>query len=155
VNFHLSAFENANKTDNDTSLPVANSMLVLLVRGLFSNLNFPYAQFPCTALSGDQMYEPLWEAVSRLELCGLKVLCLTCDGLAANRRLFRLHDPTCKTYIHKTANPYATDGRFLYFISDPPHLIKTVRNCWSNSKRRFWVRNRCCICVYMNLIYAV
>ena len=85
------------------------------------------------------MYEPLWEAISRLELCGLKVLCLTCDGLAANRRLFRLHDPTCKTYIYKTVNPYATDGRFLYFISDPPHLIKTVRNCWSNSKRRFWV----------------
>ncbi|XP_065916190.1 uncharacterized protein [Dysidea avara] len=105
VNSHLSAFENASKTDDSHSLPLANSMLVLLVRGLFTKLNFPYAQFPCTALTGDQMYEPLWEAIGRLELCGLKVMCLTCDGLAANRRLFRLHDPTCKTYIYKTINP--------------------------------------------------
>ena len=83
VNSHLRAFENANKTDNDYSLPLANktdddyslplanktdddyslplanSILVLLVRGLFTKLYFPYAQFPCTALSGDQMYEPL------------------------------------------------------------------------------------------------
>ena len=34
---------------------------------------------------------------------------------------------------HKTKNPYAKEERFVYFISDPPHLIKTVRNCWSHS----------------------
>ena len=42
---------------------LSNSMLVLLVRGLFSNLSFPYLQFPCTALSGEQMYDPVWEAI--------------------------------------------------------------------------------------------
>lgn len=31
---------------------LAHSMLVIMVRGLFSRLEFPYAQFPCTDLSG-------------------------------------------------------------------------------------------------------
>ena len=34
---------------------------------------------------------------------------------------------------YKTKNPYAKDERWIYFIADPPHLIKTVRNCWSHS----------------------
>ena len=85
------------------------------------------------------MFDLVWEAVSRLELCGFKVLALTCDGLAANRRLFQLHNPGGHDVVHKVPNPYADDGRDLYFLVDPPHLIKTVRNAWSNSKRPLWV----------------
>ena len=113
-------------------------MLVFLVRGLFSNLKFLYAQFPCTALSGNQMYQPFWEAVGRHELCGFKVLALVCDGLAANRRLFNLHDPGSKCVVHKVSNPYAP-GRDIFFLVDPPHLLKTVWNGWANSRRRLWV----------------
>ena len=46
---------------------------------------------------------------------------------------------------YKTLNPYASDGRCVYFISDVPHLImKTTRNCWSHSfansnTRKSWV----------------
>ena len=142
INQHLQRFEqqlleNARGED----LPHADSMLVILVRGLFSQLKFPYAQFPCTSLSGDKMYDPFWEAVGRLELCGLKVLALTCDGLAANRRLFKLNSRV----VHRVSNPYSTDGRYLYFFIDPPHLIKTVRNGWANNKRHLWVS----ICAYL------
>jgi len=66
--------------------------LVLFVKGLLSKLAFPYAQFASTDLSGKLMYDPVWEAVDRLELCSFKVLVLVCDGLAANRKLFRLHN---------------------------------------------------------------
>ena len=59
-------------------------MLVLLVKGLFSKLSFPYTQFSCTSICGDQMYDIFWEAVSRLELMGFRVMALTCDGLSAN-----------------------------------------------------------------------
>ncbi len=44
-----------------------------MVRGLFSKLQFAYAQFPCAKLSGELQYEPFWEAAGRLEVCGLKV----------------------------------------------------------------------------------
>ena len=86
------------------------------------------------------MYDPFWEAVGRLERCGFKVMALVCDALAANRRLFRLHNPDAPAVeVYKVANPYASDGRFLYFFSDPPHLIKTVRNAWASNKRSLWV----------------
>ena len=58
-----------------TSPPLAKSMMVFMVRGLFTTLQFPYAQFPVMSVSGDQLYEPFWEAIGRLENCGLKVRC--------------------------------------------------------------------------------
>ena len=116
-------------------------MLVFMVKGLFSRLDFPYAQFPCTAVSGDQLFKPFWEAVCRLERCGFKVLGLTADGLSANRRLFKLHQPGTQL-VYKVPNPYATDDRDLFFFSDPPHLLKTTRNCWASKNRHLWV---CCI----------
>lgn len=104
--------------------PLANSMVVMMVRGLCTSLQFPYAQFPCTSVTGDLLFDPFWEAVSRLERCGLKVMGLTCDGASVNRRLFKLHQ-TGKEFVHKVVNPFATE-RFVYFFSDPPHLLKTV-----------------------------
>ena len=143
INSHLIALEKQYNKELSESPhnELATSMLVFLVRGLFTNLSFLYAQFPCTALSGEHMYNPVWEAVSCLELCGFKVLALTCDGLAANRRLFcQLNpDPGADEVVHKVLNPYAEDGTDLYFIADPPHLIKTVRNAWCNSKCQLWV----------------
>ena len=135
VNGHLQAFEHSLD-----ETPLAQSMLVLMVRGLFCPLEFAYAQFPCNELSGDQIYEPFWEAVSRLERCGFRVMALVCDGLAANRRLFRLHNPGAPAAeMYKVVNPYSSDGRPLFFLSDPPHLLKTVRNAWASNKRSLWV----------------
>jgi len=41
-------------------------MLGALVRDLFSNLSFPYAQFPYTVLSGEQMCDPVWDTIRQL-----------------------------------------------------------------------------------------
>ena len=46
---------------------------------------------------------------------------------------------------YKTLNPFAVEeNRYLYFISDVPHLMKTARNCLSHSfgygrTRQMWV----------------
>ena len=58
MNSHLQAYERSLKGEDEVQPPLANSMLVFLVKGLFGNLQFPYVQFPCTAVSGDQMYDP-------------------------------------------------------------------------------------------------
>jgi len=34
---------------------------------------------------------------------------------------------------YKTKNLHSTDGRYIYFIADQPHLLKTARNCLANS----------------------
>jgi hypothetical protein len=47
--------------------PLAKSMLVLMVRGILSGFQIPYAQFPCVNLTGEQLYNIFWESVERLE----------------------------------------------------------------------------------------
>lgn len=84
------------------------------------------------------MYDPFWKSISRLERCGFKVMGLTCDGLAANRLLMKMHAPG-EALVHSVDNPYARPNRKLFFFSDPPHLLKTVRNAWANEKRNLEV----------------
>lgn len=52
INNHLVAYESQVAEDRVDGETLAHSMLVIMVRGLFSRLEFPYAQFPCTDLSG-------------------------------------------------------------------------------------------------------
>ena len=41
-----------------------------------------------------QLFCIIWEPISCLEINGFRVLRLTCDGLAVNRRLFQMHNAT-------------------------------------------------------------
>ena len=119
----------------DSSPVIAKQVLVVMVRGIMCKLEFPYAHFGSCGVTADYLYPIIWETVRRLEANEIKVICLTADGASCNRKLFRMHydekDPS--TFKYKARNPYASDYRWLYFISDPPHLLKTVRNCWSHS----------------------
>ena len=149
INNHLMELEHS---ETGSLRTVATSMLVFMVRGLFLKLNYPYAQFPCTSLSGDQLFPMVWGCIERLEACGFKVITLTADGASCNRKFFKMHQnedtasmandevPPAEenlqddiTVTYKTTNIYSSDQRPLFFISDVPHLIKTVRNCWANS----------------------
>ena len=146
TNDHLIQFERQVERSTCDYEPLANSMVVIMVRGLFTHLQFPYAKFPCTSVTGDLLFDPFWEAVSRLERCGIKVMALTCDGASTNRRLFKLHQ-SGKQLVHKVVNPFDTK-RFVYFFSDPPHLLKTVRNAWQSKKQHLWVSG-----FYLNRTY--
>ena len=55
-----------------------------------------------------------------------------------NRKLIKLHGPT-QDLVYKVTNPCAKDGRELFFFSDPPHLMKTIRNCWESKSRQLWI----------------
>ena len=73
IDDHLLQFEQSLTEDQPSPPPLAKSMMVFMVHGLFNKLQFPYAQLPCASLSGDLLYEPFWEALGRVETCGLKV----------------------------------------------------------------------------------
>ena len=66
------------------------------------------------------------------------MLAATSDGASVNRRFIQLHD-TSNKLLYKFPNKYAEDGMDLYFFADPPHLMKTTRNCWSSNNRTLWV----------------
>ena len=133
INDHLLRLESSSTEQTEHHLPdLANSVLTFMVRGIFINLHFPYAQFPCKNLTGDELYPLVWEAIQRLELCGFKVLATICDGAANNRRFIHMHGTPKSSLVYKTKNPYSMEKG--YFMIDVPHLMKTARNCWSNPK---------------------
>ena len=64
----------------------------------------------------------------------LKVVGVTSDGELPNRSMYRMHlhmtrveDAYNDVYvIYRTLNLMTDEERYIYFISDPPHLTKTV-----------------------------
>ena len=76
---------------------------------------------------------------------------VTCDGASDNRRMFSLHG-TKKELTYKTVNVFCPGKPPIFFISDPSHLIKTIRNCFARGK--LWVRIKwaCMHCCYVVLL---
>ena len=78
-----------------------------------------------------------WKAVLFLEKCGSKVVSYTADGASPNQKNFRIHKALeCnpgKDVVYSAKNIHAKENRFIYSSYDVPHLIKTARNCISNS----------------------
>ena len=75
----------------------------------------------------------MWEAIRQIESLGLKVTmsCIVADGAYTNHKFFRMHNSSQSTeLVYKTLNVYAAEKRWVYFISDPPHFMKTTRTVW-------------------------
>ena len=61
INDHLDAYEKALSGDQEPP-SLAKSVLVFMVRGLFTKLQFAYAQFPCSSLAAEKLFKPFWDA---------------------------------------------------------------------------------------------
>ena len=68
---------------------VATHVLQFMVRALVGKLDYPLAHFSASALSGEQLFSLMWEAIEAVEMAGLKVIVIT---TSQNRKLFRLHE---------------------------------------------------------------
>ena len=132
-------YERSLSNDVPHTRPIAKTMFVMMVRGIFCNINFPYAQFPVASAKAEDIFPLLWKTIGRLELNGLHVLGVTGDGASVNRKLFRMHTQEKGKIVHKTVNVYSDKARDLFFFSDPPHLLKTIRNAVANPDRKLWV----------------
>ena len=73
INSHVLAFEQSLSSTSTTQQDLATTMMIFMVQGLFIALSFPYVQFPCHKVTGQLLFDPFWEAISRLERLGLKV----------------------------------------------------------------------------------
>ena len=101
-------------------MPVANSMLVLMVQVLFSRLEFPYAAIP-------------WQLICLTHFGALMVL-----QLIAGFSLFTLipMDTRWSTHFRKRIG-FSTSSS------------SAVRNAWANPKRPLWVYLNVHMQVYM------
>ena len=75
INTHLLAFEKevTGSTTQEESLAKTVMVFTCMVHGIITNLKNLYAQFPVATLTGDLLFDPFLEAISRLERLGLKV----------------------------------------------------------------------------------
>ena len=121
---------------------VASHVLAFLIHSIVNPVKFSVANFATDGISASQMFPLLWKAISICAKSSLKVIAVTCDGASPNRKLFQMHwhliqddDMNPETDVtYRTCNLFSgTENRFLYFISDVPHLLKTAQNCLLNS----------------------
>ena len=119
-----------------------------MVRGIFSNLHFPLANFPTVGITGVSLHDIMWEATEHLERSDFIVTFQTGDGCSPNRRYYRMHAEDLVP--HKAVNVYSAEQKTLYFFSDAPHLMKTARNSLSHSgyhrRRLLWVSSLIRLC---------
>ena len=100
-----------------------------------AHFNLPFMWYPCCGFLSEHLWEAVWKATRVLEDLGLQVHAWVCDGASPNRKLFRIHKNVGGQYKDNT---YYTVNRYdrtrkIFFICDPPHLLKTTRNNLENS----------------------
>ncbi|KAK3908148.1 Transposable element P transposase, partial [Frankliniella fusca] len=148
----------------DSAHPVAKTVLVYLAQGVTNPLLSAVGIYPSRDLSAGQLFSRTWDIVYTLESCGLKVLCLICDGASINKKFFSMHpaiDPLSvkSQFTYATKNLAAAEDRPLFFMVDPPHLLKTIRNCLANSyshkkSRKMWKNGEDLSWVTIEKLYA-
>ena len=123
----------ASSSNGEDTVSVAKKVLAFMIRPVFRpSLAFTVAAYPTRDISGSQLFPIVWEVVEALELSGFPVYALVADGASSNRQFYKLCCKHVKNGVpYKTKNPFAR--RNIYFFCDAPHLIKTTRNCFSNS----------------------
>ncbi|XP_033114332.1 uncharacterized protein LOC117114750 [Anneissia japonica] len=128
----INAFERRCKGEEEP--PVATHVLVLMLRGIFCKLHAPVGYYPTKGASSDELFSCLWEAVEYVETAGFRVRAFISDGASRNRKFYRLHSTPGSTSITYVTHNEIDPTRNIYFICDVPHLMKTTRNNFENSK---------------------
>ena len=100
----------------------------MMVRGVFCKINFPFAQFPLSSAKAEDIF-PL---------------------------VFRMHGERNKL-TYKSLNIFSDEQRDILFFSDPPHLLKTIRNALASTSRKLWVSAIfiTCLVVYYCYLFSM
>ena len=136
INDELDVFERQYK-GTDTK-DIATSVLCLMARGLFKHVNYPIAYYTSCGFTSSQLFTIVWEAVKVLKIIGFTIRAFICDGASPNRKFFEMHRLEDNSNVSDDGVVYWAVNRYdrtkkIYFICDPPHLLKTLRNNFENS----------------------
>ena len=118
-------FTDLGSNDVDGFESLASNILQFFFKSLFSDFSFPVAFIPVRNLNGIQVNNAFWEGVELLHSFRFITMLSICDGASKNRKVICSNvqsHPQHPLVSHMRINPY-TNGP-LYFMSDPPHLIK-------------------------------
>jgi hypothetical protein len=115
---------------NTTMSSVRESLATHVLQFFFKSIfQFPCAYFLTNGISAHNLNRTFWQGVSLLHSFDFKVLLSCCDGASENRAFMAMNG--CTDTESQTINPFSKFP--LFFMSDPPHLIKKLRNNIYNS----------------------
>lgn len=115
----------------EKSTELADHGLVFVFQPLYDTYSQPIAVFASKGpTSGEKLAKLLIEAISLLESSGAKIHGIVADGASTNRKTWSelgcsgKMDSSFKNYFEHPTD----ETRKVYFFSDVPHLIKSIRN---------------------------
>lgn len=108
---------------------IATHVLQFFFRSTFFKFDFPCAYFLTKGATSLQINRVFWLGVSMLHSYGFQVILSCCDGASPNRTFITMN--TTNESHSKGLNPFS--GQPIFFFSDPPHLMKKLRNNLYNS----------------------
>lgn len=111
--------------------PLSKEALVLMVSGIGEEFKLPIGYFLCNGLCAEEKSAIITEAIRRLSLIGVIVVCITCDGYITNITTAKSLGARFDKDQPYFQNPYIENSK-IYFILDPPHMLKLTRNCLGN-----------------------
>ena len=113
--------------DKVTATPqknIATHVLQFFYKSLFAKFEFPCAFFLTKGVTAQKLNRVFWQGVSLLHGFGFEIMLACCDGAPENRSFMNMNGTNATK--SKCYNPFSKKP--LFFISDPPHLMKKLRN---------------------------
>ncbi|XP_071964864.1 uncharacterized protein [Antedon mediterranea] len=126
------------RKSNGKEEQLATHMLMVMMRGIFSDMNVSVGFFTTDSLKGSQLYQIMKEVIDKVEAAGFLVHGIIGDGSPSFRNLFKIS--ALDGNKHYMVNP-VDSSRKIYFFSDVPNLLKTIRNDVENSGSNNQTRN--------------
>ena len=146
VEEELAALESEIINKEEFKPKLAKKVLVYMAFGVSNPIQDIVAVYTTSgSLTAAQLYSRTWNVVYRMESYGNKILSLICDGASTNKKFFRMHaklDTNCE-FVYGTKNLACGEDRNIFFIVDPVHGMKSLKNNFANSfshkkTRRMW-----------------
>lgn len=109
----------------------AKTAHVLMMQSLLSPQKNVHI-LPVDKINAEQLHTVLRTIINELEKVGLRIIAVITDNNSINRRTMSLFGTSSKV---SSSYPHPSDPtRPLFFVIDPVHLLKCVRNNWINQK---------------------
>lgn len=110
----------------------ARTAHVFMIQSLLSSQKSVVHILPVEQINAHQLNTVLRSIINELEQTGLRIIAVITDNNSINRKTMSLFGSSSKV---SSCYPHPSDPtRPLFFVIDPVHLLKCIRNNWINQK---------------------
>ena len=115
---------------------LAKDALVFLLVSFKGGWKYPVGYVLCDKISGKDLNTLLKKSLDFCVEANLKVRCVTMDGTSTNFSAMKLFGCKTGTSLREIFPFFVHEGydHLMYFIPDPPHMLKLARNALAELK---------------------